>query len=115
MRFHGLTIDEERQFDDLRLKLKRAREAAIGPAAAYDAALAEMREFVENAHFKAEEFLGERYRVSDVTVRTTDHKVAVQKYESAWYEPTNGNLLATNFVAVTQAHIDLIEDLPVKP
>lgn len=115
MRFHGLTDVEYQQFDDLRRKLIAAREAAIGPAVAYDAALAEIRDFVEEAHFKADRFLGERYQVSDVIERTTDHKVAVQKWESAWYGATNDTLLATNFAAVTQAHIDLIEDLPVKP
>lgn len=87
MRFHGLTDDEYRQFYDLRRKLINARNAAIGPAAAYDAALAEMREFVESARFKADQFLGDRYKVGDVMERTTDHKVAVQNGKALGTRP----------------------------
>ena len=112
MKFVGLNQTEIYEFEQLRQKLRTARRAAVDVATAYDAALAEMRDFVENARLKSDNYSADR---SDEWDKKYGHppKKAKQKFSSDWHH-AELNLIAIEFDAATKKHIELLENLRIK-
>ena len=64
----GLTIDQQVEFERRLVKLRNARQAAIEHATAYDAALAEMRNFAGSEGRRADNYaanLGDSWQDKD--------------------------------------------------
>src|ERR1700739_3929957 len=64
----GLTIDQQVGFERRLVKLRNARQAAIEHATAYDAALAEMRDFAGSEGRRADNYaanLGDSWQDKD--------------------------------------------------
>lgn len=113
MKFPGLVDAEAHQFNQLRMKLRRARQAAVDTATAYDAVLAEVRSFVERASLAADDWHASR---RDEWHKLNDHapKEAVERFVANWHHATL-NLEAIGFDAATEAQEKILDELSEKP
>ena len=110
----GLTIDQQVEFERRLVKLRNARQAAIEHATAYDAALAEMRNFAGSEGRRADNYaanLGDSWQDKD----RADHppKDAVLHYIGHWYHAPD-SLQLIDFDATTAKHIALLGALPLE-
>jgi hypothetical protein len=111
MKFDGLNQTEIDEFEQRRVKLRRAQQAAIGAVTAYDEALADIRDFVETSRSKSDSYYSDR---SDEWDRKRGHppKEAQQEFTRGWHH-AELNLIA--IADVMRDYAKILDELPLKP